>query len=141
MRILGLDVGDKRIGVAVCDALMIAAHGVCVYQRKDEARDLDYFKALAKEREIERLVIGLPKNMDGSIGFQAQATQAFGDALEKHCGIPVVYWDERLTSAFALQTLRDTGASRKQRKQAVDKVAAVHILQSYLDSLGNEGDR
>lgn len=136
MRILGLDVGNKRIGVAASDELLLCAHGLCVYKRSDDASDMAYFADLSKKQRITHLVVGLPRNMDGSVGYQAEAAQSFGDALAKFLALPITYWDERLTTRLALGTLRECGASAKQRKGAVDKIAASHILQSYLDSLG-----
>ena len=133
-RIMGLDVGDKRIGIALSDLLMLTAQGKETYQRRELQADLDYLAQTAKENNVVKFVCGLPKNMNGTLGEQAEKTQEFADALSEHTGIPVEFFDERLTSASAHKTLLEADMSRKKRKQVVDKLAAVYILQGYMDA-------
>lgn len=134
-RILGLDVGDVRIGAAISDLLMITAQGIETYTRKDTEADLEHFCALMDERDVETIVCGLPKNMNGTIGEQAQKVQDFAEKLKQASGRKLVYWDERLTTKSAHRTLLEADMSRKKRKAVVDKIAAVYILQGYMDSL------
>ena len=133
-RIMGLDVGDKRIGISLSDLLMLTAQGKETYQRRELQADLDYLAQTAKENNVVKFVCGLPKNMNGTLGEQAEKTQEFVDALSEHTGIPVEFFDERLTSASAHKTLLEADMSRKKRKQVVDKLAAVYILQGYMDA-------
>ena len=133
-RIMGLDVGDKRIGISLSDLLMLTAQGKETYQRRELQADLDYLAQTAKENNVVKFVCGLPKNMNGTLGEQAEKTQEFADALSEHTGIPVEFFDERLTSASAHKTLLEADMSRKKRKQVVDKLAAVYILQGYMDA-------
>ena len=133
-RIMGLDVGYKRIGIALSDLLMLTAQGKETYQRRELQADLDYLAQTAKENNVVKFVCGLPKNMNGTLGEQAEKTQEFADALSEHTGIPVEFFDERLTSASAHKTLLEADMSRKKRKQVVDKLAAVYILQGYMDA-------
>lgn len=133
-RFLGLDVGDRRIGIAVSDLLGVTAQGVETYTRTDELqKDLDYIGKLAKDKGAARLIVGMPRNMNGSYGEQAQKVRVFAEALEAACGLPVEYCDERLTSISARRVLLDADISRKKQKKVIDKLAAVLILQSYLD--------
>ncbi|MEG2685567.1 MAG: Holliday junction resolvase RuvX [Christensenellaceae bacterium] len=134
-RVLGLDVGDVRIGIAVSDLLMITAQGSETYIRKDDDADMIYLCEFVKKNDVDRIVCGLPKNMNGSIGPQAQKTQVFGEMLSEATGIKVIYWDERLTTKSANRTLIEADMSRKKRKKVVDKIAAVYILQGFMDSL------
>lgn len=134
-RILGLDVGDVRIGAAISDLLMITAQGIETYTRKDTEADLEHFCALMDERDVETIVCGLPKNMNGTIGEQAEKVQDFAEKLKQASGRKLVYWDERLTTKSAHRTLLEADMSRKKRKAVVDKIAAVYILQGYMDSL------
>ncbi|MGI6153984.1 MAG: Holliday junction resolvase RuvX [Christensenellaceae bacterium] len=134
-RILGLDIGDKRIGMAVSDLLMLTAQGLETYERKGEEQDVAHILEIAKKNDVDRLVCGLPKNMNGSIGFQAEKVQEFAEALREASGLPLVYWDERLTTKSAHNTLIEGNMSRKKRKNVVDKIAAVYILQGYMDSI------
>lgn len=138
MRILGLDYGSKTVGVAVSDSLGITAQGVETITRKDEnkrRRTLARIEALVAEYEIEKIVLGYPKNMDDSIGERAKKTEEFQAELERRTGLPVILWDERLTTMEANEILIESGVRREDRKQVIDKVAAVLILRSYLDSL------
>ena len=136
---VGLDVGDVRIGVAASDGLGITAQGLPTITRETPPADLDQVIRVITERGATRLVVGWPKNMDGSIGFQGGKTQDFVEALLtriRETGAPepeVVYWDERLTTVAANRALLEGGLSRKKRKKAVDQVAAVLILQGYMD--------
>jgi putative Holliday junction resolvase len=132
-RILGLDVGDKRIGVAVSDPLGITAQPLETYVRVGYGPDARHFAALGAQYGAELALCGLPRNMDGSLGGQAEKVRAFAAELEK-AGLPVAYWDERLTTVTAERALLEGGMRRDQRKQVVDKVAAAIILQAYLDA-------
>jgi len=136
MRILGLDVGDATIGVAVSDELLITAQGLETIRRTGDERDLEAVADLAREYAVSEIVVGMPVNMDGTIGPQAKKTQEFADALEKHTGIPMRAWDERLTTVAAERVLVSADLSRRKRKRVRDKLAAVMILQSYLDGRG-----
>ena len=137
MRILGLDYGSKTVGVAVCDPLGITAQGLETITRKEEKklrRTLARIEALAAQYEIESIILGYPKNMDDSIGERARKTEEFRDMLVRRCGLPVILWDERLTTMEANEILIESGVRREDRKKVIDKVAAVLILQSYLNS-------
>lgn len=133
-RILGLDVGDIRIGVAVSDALGMTAQAVATIQRKGLEQDLKGLKALCDEYGARRVVIGYPLNMDGSIGPQAEKIRIFANALTSRLELPSVLWDERLTTAEARKVLISGGMRREKRKDVIDQVAAILILQSYLDA-------
>ena len=135
MRILGMDFGDKRIGLAISDELGITAQGLPTLNRTGLKNDLQQLVEILKVKEITKLVVGLPKNMDGTIGSQAEKVKDFIDLLIKEYPLEVVYWDERLTTAAAQRTLLEGDVSRKKRKRAVDKIAAVIILQGYLNRL------
>ena len=136
---IGLDIGDVRIGVAAADALGFTAQGLPTITRSRLEDDLDQLIMLLDERKASRLVVGMPKNMDGSIGFQGKKVRTFVEALlhrieQRGAAQPeVVYWDERLTTVAATRTLIEAGLSRKKRKGATDKLAAVLILQGYMD--------
>lgn len=132
---MGLDVGDKRIGIALSDESATLASGLATLQRVGPRKDLKAIAALVREHEVKDVVVGLPRSLDGSLGPQAQKVLQFMDELRPVVRIPVVSWDERFTSAVATQALIEGGVSRRDRKQVVDKVAATLILQSYLDYL------
>jgi len=137
MRIMGLDVGSKTVGVAVSDPLGWTAQGIEIVKIDEEKKEfgLERISELAKEYEVEKFVLGLPKNMNNSIGFRAEASIAYGELLEKELKIPVEYVDERLTTVQAEKMLINEGnVSRKKRKKVIDKLAAVILLQNYLDS-------
>lgn len=134
MRILGLDVGDVRIGVAVSDPLKIIARGLDFIKRTNVKEDMEAIKELVDEHEVEEIVVGLPKMMSGEIGPQARKVQDFAEALGATIEIPIVMWDERLSTVAATRVLIEADMSRKKRKKVVDKVAAALILQGYLDS-------
>lgn len=131
---MGLDVGTKTIGVAVSDELGWTAQGLEVIQRTSQAKDFERLRTLTQQYDVERIVVGLPKNMNGTIGERGEATLAFGEKLEEFIQIPVTFWDERLTTMAAERTLIQADVSRKKRKTVVDKMAAMLILQNYLDA-------
>ena len=135
-RILGLDVGTKTVGVAVSDPFGWTAQGLEIIQI-DEANEefgLDRLEEILKEYEVEKVVIGLPKNMDGSLGDRAEASKFYGELVVKSFNLPVEYEDERLTTAQANRMMIEEGdVSRKKRKKVIDKLAAIMILQNYLD--------
>ena len=129
---MGLDYGSKTVGAAVSDPLLITAQGIETIWRKspDKLR-----QTLARIDEVEKIVLGLPKNMNNSEGERCEKTREFGQMLEKRTGIEVIFWDERLTSVEAGQIMMESGVRREERKEYVDKIAAGLILQGYLDSL------
>lgn len=136
MRIMGLDYGSKTVGVAVSDALLLTAQGVETIFRKEEnklRKTLARIKELCDEYEVEEVVIGLPKNMNNTMGDRAELSLEFAELVKKRTGLPVFMWDERLTTIAAERTLMESGVRRENRKDYVDKIAAVLILQGYLD--------
>ena len=138
MRVMGLDFGSKIVGVSVSDPLGVTAQGVEIIRRTSENKlrqTLARIEALAREYEVETFVLGFPKNMNNTIGDRAEKSLAFKETLERRTGIPVVMWDERLTTAEAERTLMETGVRRENRKQYLDQMAAVLILQGYLDRI------
>ena len=136
-RIMALDVGDRRIGVAASDILGITAQGIETYTRCGNLNeDVLYITRLARELSAVRIVFGLPKNMDGSLGFQAQSVKAFADALASEYSGDIDFFDERLSSVSAHEALRSGGLKTKKHKAVVDKIAAVIILQTYLEKHG-----
>jgi putative holliday junction resolvase len=132
-RIMGLDVGDKTLGVAVSDELGLTAQGVTVHRRTSLADDMAFLGAMRTRYEATAIVVGLPKNMDGSLGSQAQKTLAFSERIRQACGVPVIVWDERLTTQAAERALLEGNASRGRRRRVRDRLAAQLILQSYLE--------
>lgn len=139
MRIMGLDFGSKTVGVAISDSLHITAQGIEIIRRTSENKlrqTLARIEALIKEYEVGTIVLGFPKNMNNTIGDRAEKSLAFKDMLEKRTGLPVVMWDERLTTVEANRTLMESRVRRKDRKKYVDQLAAVYILQGYLDCEG-----
>lgn len=138
MRIMGLDYGSKTIGVAVSDPLGLTAQGIETIHRKDEnklRKSLARIEELVREYEVETIVLGFPKNMNNTVGDRAVKSLELKDVLERRTGLPVVMWDERLTTVEANRTLMESGVRREDRGKYVDKIAAVFILQGYLDSL------
>ena len=138
MRILGLDYGSKTVGVAVSDPLGLTAQSVETIWRKQENKlrqTLARIEELAAEYQAEKIVLGLPKNMNNTIGERAEKTLEFREMLERRTGLPGVMWDERLTTVEAERTLMEASVRRENRKQYLDQLAAVFILQGYLDSL------
>lgn len=138
MRIMGLDYGSRTVGVAVCDPLGITAQGIETITREDENKLRKTFRRieeLAEQYQVKKIVLGYPKNMNNSAGERAEKTEEFMAALERRTGLPVVLWDERLTTVAANRVLMESGVRRENRKDVIDKIAAVLILQGYLDSL------
>jgi putative Holliday junction resolvase len=133
-RILGLDVGSRRIGVAISDPLGVTAQGLETLQRKTKKHDFSYLHHLIREYDVKEIVVGLPLRMSGAEGIQAEKMHAFVDDLRKRFKLPVHLWDERLTSAEANRLLRATDLSIEKRGQAVDRMAAILILQSWMQS-------
>ena len=141
MRILGLDYGSKTVGVAVSDPLGITAQGVSTIWRKQEnklCQTLAQIEKLVEDYQVERIVLGYPKNMNNTVGERALKSLEFREMLERRTGLPVVMWDERLTTVEANRTLMESGVRRENRKQYLDELAAIFILQSYLDAYGRE---
>lgn len=136
MRVMALDVGERRIGVALSDILGITAQPLMTYNRAEsnQKADIEGLCELIKKHEVEKLVVGLPKNMNNTLGFKAEEVQNFIEALVKAYPIEVVWIDERLTTVSAERTLLEADVSRKKRKKVVDMMAAVLILQTYLES-------
>lgn len=132
-RIMGLDVGNRTIGVAVSDLMGITAQGVTTIRRESKSKDIEELKKIIKERNVKYIVSGLPKNMNGTIGPQSEKVIKFCKLLEEETGIEIEYWDERLTTVSVEKMLIDGDVSRKNRKKVIDKLAAVLILQNYLD--------
>jgi putative holliday junction resolvase len=134
MRVMALDVGDKTIGVAVSDALLLTAQSRPTIRRKDLASDVETLRRLAMENEVHEIVVGQPFHMNGKESPQSQKVARFVDELHKVLDLPVIFWDERLTSFEAEQHLEQLGLNWRQRREQVDKIAAMIILQNYLDS-------
>ncbi len=134
MRIMGLDLGDKRIGVAVSDPLGLTAQGLESITCRSARDDIKKIKELADKYEVERIVVGYPVNMDGSAGPRAEMAGLFAGRLAKALGLPVELWDERLTTVAAERLLIEANVTRSRRRQVIDRVAASLILQGYLDS-------
>lgn len=140
MRILGLDFGSKTVGVAVSDALLITAQGVEIIRRKSPSKlrqTLARIEELVKEYEADRIVLGFPKNMNNTEGERCEKTMEFKEMLEKRTGLEVILWDERLTTVSADNSMMEMGIRRENRKEYVDEIAAIFILQGYLDYLAN----
>lgn len=138
MRIMGLDYGSKTVGVAISDSLGITAQGIEIIRRKSDTKlrqTLARLDELIQEYEVEKIILGFPKNMNNTIGERAEKSLEFKDKLAKRTGIPVIMWDERLTTVEANRTLIEGDIRRENRTLYVDKLAAVFILQGYLDSV------
>ena len=144
MRIMGLDFGSKTVGVAISDPLLITAQGIEIIRRKEEnklRRTLARIEELIVEYEVSEIVLGLPKNMNDTIGDRAELSMEFQEKLERRTGLPVTLWDERLTTVAADKAMMEAGIRRERRKEYVDKIAAIFILQGYLDyRAGREKD-
>lgn len=137
MRIMGLDFGSKTVGVAISDPLLLTAQGIEIIRRERAdklRRTLARIEALIVEHEVDRIVLGLPKNMNDSLGERAEATLAFREKLIRRTGLPVELWDERLTTVAAQRVMMEAGVRREKRGEYVDQIAACLILQGYLDS-------
>lgn len=133
---MGLDFGSKTVGVAISDPLLITAQGIEIIRRKEENKlrqTLARIEALIEEYGVDRIVLGLPKNMNDTLGERAQLSLEFKEKLERRTGLPVVMWDERLTTVAADKAMMEAGIRRENRKDYVDKIAACLILQGYLD--------
>lgn len=138
MRIMGLDFGSKTVGVAVSDPLMVTAQGIEIIRRKEENKLRQTYariEELVKEYDVEYIVLGYPKNMNNTIGERAEKTEDFMANLKRRTGLEVVLWDERLTTVAADRAMIEGGLRREERKEYVDMIAAVFILQGYMDSL------
>ena len=143
MRILGLDYGSKTVGVAVSDPRGFTAQGVEIIRRKSENKmrqTLARIEELIAQYQVEEIVLGLPKNMNNTLGDRAEKSLELKETLERRTGLPVVMWDERLTTVSANRVLMETGVRRENRKEHVDEIAAVFILQGYLDYLANKNE-
>ncbi|WP_442595126.1 Holliday junction resolvase RuvX [Neobacillus sp. D3-1R] len=136
MRVMGLDVGSKTVGIAISDELGWTAQGLETLKINEEANSFGFEQIgkLIKEYQIEKVVVGFPKNMNGTIGPRGEASQRYANELESRFGITAILWDERLTTMAAERVLLEADVSRKKRKKVIDKMAAVMILQGYLDS-------
>lgn len=136
MRWMGLDYGTKTVGVAISDPLGITAQGVETITRKEANKlrqTLARIEALIAQYNVEEIVVGLPKNMNNTLGERAEDCKAFAEKLERRTGLPVTLWDERLTTVAAEHTLQEAGVRREERKAVIDQIAAVFILQGYID--------
>ena len=143
MRIMGLDFGSKTVGVAVSDLLFLTAQGVEIIRRKSPGKlrqTLARLEELIAEYEVDRIVLGYPRNMNNTEGERCEKTREFKELLERRTGLSVILWDERLTTVAADRTMIESGIRREDRKQYVDKMAAVFILQGYLDSQAMKKD-
>ncbi len=134
MRVMALDLGDKTIGVAVSDALLLTAQARSTIRRKNPQHDIEVLQRLVDDNEVHRIVLGQPLHMDGKESRQSQKVRLFAGELEKQLNIPIVFWDERLTTFAAEQHLEEMGLNWRKRREHVDKIAAMIILQNYLDS-------
>lgn len=133
MRIMGLDFGERTIGVAVSDALLLTAQGIKTIRRSK--KELEELRGIIQEYEVDEIVLGYPKNMNGTLGPRAQMTEEFATVLKEEFGLGITLWDERLSTVGAQRSLIEADVSRAKRKQVIDKMAAVFILQGYLDHL------
>lgn len=141
MRIMGLDYGSKTIGVAVSDPLFITAQGVEIIRRKQESKlrqTLARIDELIKEYEVNEIVLGFPINMNNTVGDRGTISLEFKEKLEARTGLPVIMWDERLTTVMADQVMKENGIRREERYLHVDRIAAMLILQNYLDFRGQQ---
>ena len=135
MRILGLDVGSKTIGVALSDPLGWTAQGITTIRRTKKEQDIEEVHKICKEYGVETIVIGLPKNMNGTIGESGERVIALAEVIKEKTGLPIEMWDERLTTVSAYKTMRELNISQKKKNIYADKLAATYILESYLNSL------
>lgn len=133
-RLLGVDYGQVRVGLAICDSEQRIASPLAIYKRRDPAADADFFRQLATREEVSGIVVGLPVHMSGDEGGKAKEARAFGEWLSQVTGLTVAYWDERFSTRTADEHLRQAGLSYQRRRERLDKVAAQIILQSYLDA-------
>lgn len=141
MRILGLDFGTKTVGVAVSDELLLTAQGIEIIRREKPTKlrqTLARIEALIEQYHVEKIVLGYPKNMNNTEGERCERTKEFKEMLEKRMGLEVILWDERLTTVAADNAMMEMGIRREQRKEYVDEIAAIFILQGYLDFLSKQ---
>lgn len=134
-RILGLDVGSKTIGVAVSDPLGFTAQGLTTIRRTKKEKDIEEIKKFCNQYDVQVIVIGLPKNMNGTLGPSGEIIMSFGKLIEEELKIEIKFWDERLTTVAAHKAMLEADLSRSKRKKIVDKVASTYILQGYLDMI------
>ncbi|MBN8191062.1 Holliday junction resolvase RuvX [Bacillus sp. NTK074B] len=136
MRVMGLDVGSKTVGVAISDELGWTAQGIETIKINEDQGvfRMDRIKELAEEYQVDTVVVGLPKNMNNTIGPRGEASKAYGELIQQELSLPIKYWDERLSTMAAERVLLEADVSRKKRKKVIDKMAAMMILQGYLDS-------
>ena len=143
MRIMGLDLGSKTVGVAISDPLLMTAQGVEIIRRESENKLRKTYarieQLIEQYGDVEKIVLGYPKNMNNTIGERAQKSEQFKEALERRCGLPVVLWDERLTTVAANSAMMESGIRREDRHRYVDEIAAMLILQSYLEYVRTNG--
>lgn len=132
-RILGLDVGDKTIGVAVSDLLQLTAQGVTTIKRESKVKDFGILESYINDYQVKKIVVGLPKNMNGTIGPQGEKVIKFADKVKNKFKVDIIYIDERLTTVAAERILIESDVRRENRKKVIDKIAATYILQTYLD--------
>lgn len=135
MRILGLDVGDRTIGIAVSDPLGFTAQGITTIRRKKIDNDINELRKICTEYNVELIISGLPKNMNGTLGPQSEKVMDFCNIIKEEIKLPIKMWDERLTTVAANRAMLEADLSRAKRKKIVDKLAATYILQGYLDSI------
>ncbi len=141
MRIMGLDFGSKTVGVSISDSLLVTAQGIEIIRRKEEnklRRTLARIEELIREYEVGEIVLGLPRHMNGTEGVRAELTNEFKEKLERRTGLPVILWDERLTTVAADKAMTEAGVRRENRRDYVDMIAAMLILQGYLDKKSME---
>ena len=141
---LGLDYGTKTVGAAVSDPLMFTAQGLEIIRRKEENKlrqTLARIEEIISEYQVTEIVLGYPKNMNNTVGERAEKSLEFKEMLERRTGLPVIMWDERLTTMAADRTLEETGVHKEDRKQYLDQVAAVFILQGYLDAAAHKKEQ
>ena len=134
MRVLALDMGDKRVGVAISDPSQVLARSLKVIQRGSPQGDFAAVSHLVEEHEVERVVVGYPRSLDGTVGEQAEKVERYAEGLAKALDVPVVLWDERFSTVSAERLMREAGLRGRKRRERVDAVAAAVILQDYLDS-------
>ena len=132
-RIMGLDIGDKTIGVAVSDLMGLTAQGVTTIKRVGKKKDIEAIKQIIAEKQVNKIVSGLPKNMNGTVGPQGEKVQKFCELLKEETNLPIEFWDERLSTVAAESSLIEGNVRRENRKKVIDMLAAVIILQGYLD--------
>jgi putative Holliday junction resolvase len=139
MRVMALDIGDRRIGIALSDPGQILARGLEVLRRRSRESDMAAIASLVEEHEVEKIIVGHPRRLNGTVGEQARKVEAYARALQEAVEIPVILWDERFSTLRAQKAMIEAGRRRRERKRRLDAVAAAVILQDYLDSLRWKG--